>query len=55
MLRISDWNRGIEERGVKQSLMMFVNQKLEPLLAVCLTTNSKNIYHEIRPLFRLKV
>ena len=51
-----DWNRGIEERGVKQSLMQFVNQKLESLLAVCIEATSGNRqYHQIKPLFNLKI
>ena len=51
-----DWNRGIEERGVKQSLIQYVNNKTEPLLAVCLvSTGDKCIYHQIKALFRLKM
>jgi hypothetical protein len=51
-----DWNRGIDERGVKQSLMNYVNQKLEPFLAVSVeATSNKIIFHQIKPLFNLKM
>jgi hypothetical protein len=50
-----NWNRSIEERGVKQSLMNYVNQKLEPLLAVSIeSTSGHRQYHTIKPLFNLK-
>jgi hypothetical protein len=50
-----DWNRDIEDRGVKQSLMQFVNNKLDPLLAVSIeATGHRCIYHNIKALFRLK-
>ena len=50
-----DWNRDIEERGVKQSLIQYVNNKIETLLAVCLeATNGHRQYYQINPLFNLK-
>ena len=49
-------NRSIEEKGVKQSLIQYVNQKLEPLLAVSIEATSGNCqYHRIKPLFNLKL
>ena len=51
-----NWNRNIEEKGVKQSLMNYVNQKLEPLLAVSIeATNNERKYYKIKPLFNLKI
>jgi hypothetical protein len=44
------------EKEVKQSLMKYVCQKLEPFLAVSIeSTNNKYIYHQIKPLFSLKI
>ena len=50
------WNRSIEEKGLKVSLMKYVCQKLEPLLAVSIeATSHKYLYYQIKPLFGLKI
>jgi hypothetical protein len=48
-------NRSIDEKGIKVSLMKYVCQKLEPLLAVSVeATSTRRDCHQIKALFNLK-